>query len=332
MKLNTKYMGLELPNPIIVGSSSLTNSVDNVKTCEKKGAGAVVLKSLYEEQILADGDNLIYKDEMFQWYPEALDFVNNIAKEEGLEKYLKLIKTCKERIDIPVIASINCFSASEWIKFASELENAGADALELNISIVPDDENIDPNQVEQQYISIVKSISQQINIPVAVKISAYFSNLRRIIIKLCGSGANSIVLFNRYYRPDIDVDSIKLITRDTLSAPEEITHSLRWIGILSDKVNCDLVASTGIHDAAGIIKQILAGASTVQVCSALYENGIAFLSDLLSDLKAWMQRKGFDSVEDFRGLINKDPRNSEGWERIHFIKKSMGNIIKPINL
>ncbi len=332
MNIETKFMGLDLPNPIIVGSSSLTNSVKNIKKCASYGAGAVVLKSLYEEQIVADLDKLMEEDDMFQWYPEALDFVNKIAKEEGLENYLKLIKNSKSEVDIPVIASINCYSQHEWTKFSKELELAGADAIELNISIFPENAEIRSETIEDNYINIVRTVASQIDIPVSVKLTTYFTNIRRMVGELSKAGAKGIVLFNRYYRPDIDIDTLKMVTRDTLSGPEEITLSLRWVGLLSNKVPCDLVASTGVHDASAVIKQILAGARAVQVCSVLYENGIAYLGDIIGELKDWMKRKGYNNLNEFQGLINKDVHNTASWERVHFIKKSIGNIIKPINV
>ena len=332
MKFDINLMGIQLRNPLIVASSSLTNSVKNVLNCEKHGAAAVVLKSLYEEQILADSDKLVEQDEMYQWYPQAMDFVQNISKEEGLEAYLNLIRSCKKNVGIPVFASINCYSAMEWPKFANEIENAGADAIELNITIFPSDPMISPLDIESRYMEIINTVRKIVKVPVTVKLSSYFMNIQRIVMKMCEAGASGMVLFNRLYRPDIDIDSMKMITRDTLSSPEELTHSLRWIGLLSAKVRCDLIAGTGIHDAAGVIKQLLAGAKAVEICSVLYENGIGYIRDILNDMEAWMKRKGYDSIDDFRGLINLDPHNSAAWERIHFMKKTSGNIIKPIKL
>ena len=295
MNLETSYMGMKLRNPLIIGSSSLTGSLNNIKTCEEKGAAAIVLKSLYEEQIVADQDLLVDQDEMYQWYPEALDYVSGISKDNGKERYLQLIHDCKSHVEIPVIASVNCFTAQVWPQFAAELENAGADAVELNITIMPQDEAVDPMTIESEYMHIVESVKEKIKIPVSVKISAYFSNIKRIVSMLHKAGASGIVLFNRYYRPDIDIDSLKMITRDSLSCPEELTHSLRWIGLLSGKTPCDLVASTGIHDAAGVIKQILAGARATEICSVLYENGIGYIEEIISDTKAWMKRKGYEN-------------------------------------
>ena len=330
MNLETSLMGLRLKNPIIVGSSSLTSTVKNVKKCEETGAGAVVLKSLYEEQIKANTDQLVGQDEMYQWYPEAMEYVNTISMENGIEKYLDLIKDSKKKVDIPVIASINCFSSNNWINFSKEIENAGADAVELNISIFPESEKLTSEEIENEYFQIVSSVKKITKLPVSVKMSSFFTNIKLMARKFEQSGVGSLVLFNRLYRPDFDIDHLHMTTRDTLSGPEEITQSLRWIGLLSEQLKCDMVASTGIHDAAGIIKQILAGATAVQICSVLYENGIDNIYELISRLNAWMNRKGYESVDDFRGLINKDPHNSLSWERIHFMKKTTGNIIKPI--
>lgn len=330
MNLESSLMGIGLKNPIIVGSSSLTNSIKNVKKCEEAGAGAVVLKSLYEEQILSDSQQIIDQDDMYQWYPEAMDYVKSLSMENGLERYLELIKRAKETIDIPVFASINCFSNGGWVSFAGELENAGADAIELNIGIFPENEQQTSADLENKYIEIVKEVKRATKLPLAIKISTYFSNIMNMSHKFVESGASSLVLFNRYYRPDIDIDNLHMTTRDTLSGPEEITLSLRWVGLLSSKLKCDIVASTGIHNAEGVIKQVLSGAAATQVCSVLYENGINYLHEILSDIQSWMKRKGYENLDAFKGLINKDPQNSLGWERIHFMKKSSGHIIKPI--
>lgn len=330
MNLETSLMGMELKNPIIIGSSSLTDSVSNVKKIAKVGAGAVVLKSLYEEQILAETNQPVSKDEMYKSFPEAMEYVHTFSGEEGIANYLELVRGCKKNVNIPIIASINCFSLNKWVDFSKEIENAGADAIELNISIFPKDEQHKSETIEHEYFRIVKSVKEIVKIPIAVKMSSYFTNIRLVAKKIEESGASALVLFNRYYRPDIDIDYLRMVTRDTLSGPEEITLSLRWVGLLSKKLTCDIVASTGIHDASGIIKQILAGAKGAQVCSILYENGIDYVQELISEMKAWMNRKGFNTIDDFRGLINKDPHNTLSWERIHFMKKTSGEIIKPL--
>jgi dihydroorotate dehydrogenase (fumarate) len=330
MNLETTLMGLKLHNPIIVGSSSLTATVKNVELCEEAGAGAVVLKSLYEEQILADSQEGVEQDDMYQWYPEAMEYIRSLSAEHSVDQYLDLIVRCKKSVKIPVIASINCYNAKKWVDFASEVQKAGADALELNISIFPENEKQTALELETRYYDIVSSIKANCSLPLSVKLNTYFTNIKLVSTGILKSGASSLVLFNRYYRPDIDIDNLHMTTRDALSGPEEITQSLRWVGLLSKRLNCEIIASTGIHDASGVIKQILAGATATQVCSVLYENGISYIGDMLSDISAWMKRKGFNKIEDFRGYINKDPHNTMIWERIHYMKKSSGDIIKPI--
>jgi len=330
MNLSTQYLGLTLPNPVIVGSSGLTSNLKNVKKCAKNKAGAVVLKSLYEEQILADTDELVHQDEMYLWYPEAFEYVNKLSKEDGIDQYLHLIKDCKKEVDIPIVASINCITPEDWPAFSRDLENAGADAIELNITIFPDSEELSCTEIGDRHIRIVRAVSKQVKIPVAAKISHYFSNLRMMGKRLYMAGAKGLVLFNRFYRPNIDIENLKMTSDDTFSGPEEITMSLRWIGLLSASLKADLSASTGVHDSGGIIKQLLAGAATVQICSAIYKNGFSYIRQILEELEIWMRKKGFDSIDDFRGLINKDPHNSATWERIHFMKKTTSDNIQPI--
>ena len=328
MNLETSLMGFRLRNPLIVGSSSLTGTLKNVITCYDEGAGALVLKSLYEEQIINDLQLSGEKDKN-QLTDQAMQYVNSLS--EGVEQYLELIRSCKSQIDIPVIASVNCFSMGNWVKFSKKIEEAGADALELNISMFPKDGSQTSASIEKAYCDIVREVRKAIDMPIAVKMSFYFTNIIRMAQDFVKAGASALVLFNRYYRPDINTDNLHMMARDTLSCPEEISLPLRWIGILSNKINCELVASTGVYDAPGAIKQLLVGAQAVQVCSVLYENGLSYISEMLSDLSAWMNRKGFNSISEFRGLVRNDPHNDLSWERIHFMKKSEGDIIKPIS-
>lgn len=331
MNLETKLMGLSVKNPVMVGSSSLTNSLKSVKRCEEAGAAAVVLKSLFEEQMVSGANETIQQEAMYQWFPEAMEYINNLKMDAGIDTYLQLIANCKKKIEIPVFASINCFSANSWVGLAREIENAGADGLELNISVFPTDESQKSTAIEGEYFKIVRQLRKIIKIPIAVKMSAYFTNIKYVASRFESLGANALVMFNRLYRPDIDIDNLHMTTRDTLSGPEEITLPLRWIGLLSHRLSCDLIASTGIHTASGIIKQLLAGATAVQVCTALYENGVGFIAELLKEINAWCDRKGFKSIDEFRGMISGDPHNSMLWERIHFMKKTSGKIINPIH-
>ncbi|HBH24684.1 MAG TPA: hypothetical protein DDY13_14845 [Cytophagales bacterium] len=330
MKLNTTFMGLPLRNPLIVGSSTLTGTVKNVKKCEKKGAGAVVLKSLYEEQITADPDHLIQQEEMYQWYPEAIQHINDISKTGGKEDYLQFIRNCKKEVGIPVIASINCITHEDWPKYAYDIENAGADALELNISIFPKDDAIDSETIESQYLKIVQAVIKNCKLPISIKLSPYFTNIRRMSSLLCHEGVQGLILFNRFYRPDIDIFKLKMIASDALSGAEEMTQSLRWVGLLSRNLNCDLVASTGVHDYKGAIKMILAGASAVQLCSVLYKQGMGYMKEITDGLMSYMHYMNYNSLLDFKGEINRDPYNTATWERIHFMKKTSGQMVSPI--
>jgi len=322
MDLTTNYLGLILKNPIIIGSSGLTNSVEKIKKLENSGAGAVVLKSLFEEQLLVDRDKLIEQDEQYFWYPEAIDYINNYSKEFGIKEYSDLIKNAKKDIDIPIIASINCISAGEWILFANRIEDAGADALELNVSLLPSDETRSSEENEKIYFNIIEKVKAKVSIPVSLKMSFYSSGLARLIQKLSWTkNVDSFVLFNRYYSPDIDINNFKIISSNVFSTPEEITTSLRWIALLSGKVECDLIASTGIHSGEGTVKQILAGATAVQIVSAIYKNSPEYITTILNELKDWMKNKGFNSLDEFRGKMSyKKAKNPAAFERVQFMK------------
>ncbi len=327
MNLETEVMGLKLANPVIVASSSITNSVENIIKCEQYGAGAVVLKSLYEEQIINEHGK---SRTALRWYPEAVDYARTNGYEKRLEDYLQLIRETKKNVQIPVFASINCCSPLEWTSFIREIETAGADGLELNLFIMANDENTTADEIEREYTGIVKAVKQETRLPICVKLPLNFTNLFNIAGRLHQSGASALVLFSRNYRPDIDIDRLIMTSNDILSAPEEISFSLRWVGLLAKhRTPCDIIASTGVHNAPAIIKQLLAGAAAVQVCSALYENGISYISEMIAGLKSWMERKGFETTGDFRGLIHDDPHNTNAWERIHCMKKTQGKIITP---
>ncbi|MCF8364395.1 MAG: dihydroorotate dehydrogenase-like protein [Bacteroidales bacterium] len=324
MNISTRYMGLELKNPIIVSSSRLTGSYDKIVECAKNGAAAIVLKSLFEEQIISDIDAKLQDNEMYFWYPEATKFVKGISKDHGVNEYIKLIKKVKDNVDIPVIASINCNTSQEWPAFASELEKAGADAIELNIAIFPFDENVESKDIENLYIEILKEVKLHVSIPVSIKLGSCFTNISRIVTLLDVAGADGLVLFNRFFRPDIDIEKGKLIFDNYLSEPSEMTQSLRWVGLMASKVKCDIVASTGIHDYQGVVKQIMAGATATTVCSVLYKKGIPYIKEMLSDLENWMQTNNIKSLDGIRGKINLGKDNSAEFERVQFMRKTTG--------
>jgi dihydroorotate dehydrogenase (fumarate) len=316
--LATTYAGLNMKSPVIVSSSGLTNSIERIKKIALAGAGAVVMKSLFEEQIMHEVNNLSADSD----YPEAGDYLRTYARENSLESYLSIIKGAKDLVDIPIIASINCVSANEWIDFAGKIEGAGADALELNIYFLPIDKDKDPREYEKVYLDLVSSVKEKTNLPVIVKLGSGFSNITWMVNQLYIRGAAAVVLFNRFYTPDIDTSDLSFSSSEVLSSPADLRNSLRWIGIVSSQVQqIDLAASTGVHSGLAVIKQILAGATAVQVCSVLYRNGIDYIRDMINEMKKWMEKNQYEAPGDFRGKLNYNSLDDPTvYERAQFIK------------
>jgi len=318
--LSTKYLGLDLKNPLIVGSCGFTNSVDKIKELEEKGAGAVVLKSLFEEQIQAElSANL---ENYTADYPGATDYIRAYTRGNEVDTYLKLISGAKKSVDIPVIASINCVSANEWVSFARSIEQQGADAIELNVSLLPSNPKMTSGQNEQKYVEIINAVSEMTSIPLTLKMSHYSASLANLIQKLSWTDkVSGFVLFNRYYSPDIDIDKMVVKSADVLSTPAEGCGPLRWIALMSGLIEKDLVASTGIHDSEGVIKQILAGATAVQIVSAVYKNGAGQIATILKGLDEWMEEKSFDDLAAFRGKLSYEKTTEPAvFERTQFMK------------
>jgi dihydroorotate dehydrogenase (fumarate) len=322
--LSTKYLGLSLKSPVIVGSCGLTASLENIIEIERCGAGAVVLKSVFEEEILLESQDLINdakKDKLiYSDLSETLDYVDLHVEEKNLGNYIKLIKESKNAVSIPIIASINCITDSEWINFASKIQDAGADALELNIFHNPSDMHI--NDFDKVTFNIIRKVLKVVSIPVAVKISNCNSNLSFTIQKISESGVAGIVLFNRFYSPDFDIENFSVNSANIFSQPQEQVKPLRWIALLSDKVKCSLAASTGIHHADAVIKQVLAGADAVQVVSTLYLNGIKYLTTINSEIEQWMVKKGIFSLGQIKGkMVYNKTTNPAIFERMQFMKR-----------
>jgi dihydroorotate dehydrogenase (fumarate) len=323
--LSTTYMGLKLKNPLIVSSSRITGDLRTIKQCESYGASAIVLKSIFEEQMVLQSEARLKdgkESEAYYWFPEAKEVVVNLSKEEQLEKYLRFVKTVKENTAIPIIASINCMSAEGWPKFAREIESAGADALELNISIFPFNNSMNSLQIEDLYVEILKKVKAEVSIPVSIKLGHFFTNICSIVSRLVDNGVDGLVLFNRYFRPDIDIESMKVVADEQFSSPDEASLPLRWIALMKgNQLHCDLVASTGIHFHTGVIKQLLVGAEAVQLCSTLYQNGIPYLASLLKGLESWMEQHQFEKIEDFRGKSLDYQTAEASFERIQYMKR-----------
>lgn len=321
---SVQYLGHTLRTPIVISSSGLTNTMSGISRAAEAGAGAVVLKSLFEEQIEStietDGQEM-----ELSMHPEAEQYISQMGMHLGPQQYLELIGEAKAAVDIPVIASMNCVTSKWWGNYGKQIEAAGADAVELNIAIMPRDESEPAEAVEKRYLRIVDRIRQQIDLPLAVKIGPYFTGLPKFASELRKAGASALVLFNRFYQMDIDIEGETLAPGYQFSTPEEIYTSLRWVSILSGDVGCDLSASTGIHSADGVIKQLLAGATTVQMCSALYRSGFEIITQIHDELTAWMERKGYKSISDFQGKLSQSASDDpESYERLQYIKALTG--------
>ncbi len=320
--LETTYLGLKLRNPLVAASSGLTSSVEKIKELEKAGIGAVILKSVFEEQINNEVTSMLAKDQQSMGYPEAEDYIKSYLRDNTIKEHIKLLSEVKKAVDIPVIASINCVSSDEWTNFAKDFEEAGADAIELNIFYVPTDRNEKPGEVEQLYVDVLKKVKDEISIPVSVKFGLYHSNIIGMADKLQANGASGVVMFNRFYEPDINLEKLELTSSEVFSSPSDIRRSLRWVGMVSSKVTkLDIAASTGIHDGSAVIKQILAGAQVAQLCSTLYLNGAGVITDMLAEISEFMKKWNFKRIEDFRGRLSyKNIPDPMVYERSQFMK------------
>jgi dihydroorotate dehydrogenase (fumarate) len=318
VNLTAKYLGLTLKSPLIVSSSGLTHSTEKIARLAEYGAGAVVLKSLFEEQINFEAGSLL-EDSLS---PEAHDYILGYTKSNALEEYLQLIEQTRKQVKIPIIASINCMNVSEWIKFSKDIEGAGADALELNVFFIASDKEWSSEKYEALYYDLVVKIRKVTNLPLAVKIGCHYTNLVSFVHNLYVRGARAVVMFNRFYEPDIDIDHMKHTSAGVFSHPSDIRQSLRWVGIISDQVDrIDIAASTGIHDGRAVVKQILAGAHTVQLCSVLYKKGPEELKRIQEELKDWMIKKNYRTLNEFRGLLNyRKIQDPSVYERSQFMK------------
>jgi len=334
---STTFMGLPLRNPIIAGSSGLMNNLDYLKQLDNAGVGAVVLKSIFEEQIRIESEHFLDSDnsKAKEWksilqgieqqgdyyYDEAMTYINQFAKEHTLDRYLSFISEAKKCLSVPVIASIHCVSQYHWSYFAKLIEEAGADALELNVYVLPSDAGRTSAENEQVYFDVIEQVMKGISIPVSLKIGYYFSSLVQTVTKLSQTGISALTLFNRPYHPDIDIEQLKLSSNHIYSSPDEYIQTLRWVAILSGRVQCDIAASTGIHDYTSVVKQLLAGASAIQIASALYAGGPQAIGQLLSGMGEWMQRHNFQTIKQFKGMFSQDKiENPAALERVQFMK------------
>lgn len=321
MDLTTSYMGIPLKNPIIVGSSGLTNSVDKIKKIDQSGAGAVVLKSIFEEEIVFEHEDILKEAESAGINTDQFDYYDYHLKGKKLNQFIDLIKASKSEISIPVIASINCVYSHEWVAFARRLQDAGADAIELNMFFLPSDLSRSDQALESMYFSVIEKVLKTVSIPVALKISHYFSNLGQMIQKLSRSGVSGLVLFNRFFSPDFDIENLKIKPSFVFSTPADLAVSLRWVAMMAQRVDCDLAASIGVHDGNAVIKQLLAGAQAVQVVSVLYQKGVDYIREMTATLEKWMTSHQYSCLSDFRGKLSQAKADNPAvYERVQFMK------------
>lgn len=317
-KLKTKYLGLTLKNPIILSSSGYTSSVERVVKAAEAGVGAVVLKSIFEEQILGE----IAKLNKYSDYPEAADYLRGYMTENSLNTYLELIRGSKAACSIPIIASINCLEGGDWAKYAREIQVAGADALELNIFELPIDKELSSSQLEERYLNIIRDVRKQITIPLSIKLAQGFTNPIWMAKEIYFRNVNGLTLFNRFYSPDIDINKMTMRSAGVFSTEAELPNIIRWTGLVSSRVPLlDIAASTGVHSGDDAVKVMLAGACAVQICSVVYQNGLEVVDQILHDISAWMDERGFHSTKDFIGSMNWDRSgDSIAYERTQFMR------------
>lgn len=315
---DVKYLGLDLRSPIVVSSSSLTADVNKVKEMESCGAGAVVMKSLFEEQIRGEVEFMASAGHS---YPEMDDYLHAYIRSNSIAQYTEKVKALKEAVTIPVIASINCYSPGEWVEYARQIEAAGADALEINLYDMAVDPKTSPVDIENGYVNVVRSIASELRIPVAVKIGQHFTSIVGFADRIASAGARGVVIFNRFFVPDIDIDKICLVPGAPLSHESDYREVLRWTAILSSAVRVDIAATTGVHTSETAVKMILAGASCVQICSAIYRHGTGIIRQFNDRLLKFLNDNNVENISDIRGRLSysslQDPAM---YERVQFMK------------
>jgi dihydroorotate dehydrogenase (fumarate) len=321
MELSTRYMGLELRNPLVASASPLSYTLDGVQRLAAGGVGAIVLFSLFEEQLREEAaDNAQLVDAPAESFPEALDYVPSIVKDDaGPRTYLGLLERAVSSIDVPVIGSLNGVTAEGWIDYARAMQEAGAAAIELNIYYLPGDPHTSGRDVERRHVDILQRVKGAVTIPVAAKLGPYFSSTGEIALRLDEAGADALVLFNRPLQPDVDAEELAIVPRVTLSTRAEGRLPRTWIALLRGRVRASLAATSGVEEAADVASYLLAGADVVMTTSALLRHGPAYAATLLDGLSTWMDRKGFRSVDDFRGMLAVPEADETAYERAGYV-------------
>ena len=323
--LSTKYLGLNLKNPIIVGSSPLTATLDSLKKCEDAGVGAVVLKSIFEEQIEGDSDALIDETQQYLVHADAYGFMKGSSMERAIDGHLTLLQDAKKALDIPIIASINCRTSGSWIEYSNRFVACGADAIELNHYIVAADLEVDGTAIEKNYLSLVKAARKKVKIPLSLKMGSSFSSLSNLLFKLDQQSIDGVVLFNRFFSPDINIKKLTFGSAHMFSSENEYAQSLRWTALMSEDLRYDICAATGIHSGDTIVKQLLAGAKAVQLCTVLMKYGLPAVSKIQGDIASWMDEHEFARIADFNGKLAQERiADPSRWERTQYMRSLMG--------
>lgn len=321
--LNTTYLGLQLKNPVVASASPISKKLDGIRHLEDAGAGAVVMYSLFEEQIVHESlalDHFLSRGT--DSYAEALSYFPDLENYNvGPEDYLKLISNAKKAVDIPIIGSLNGVSTGGWIDYAKSIEQAGADGLELNVYYIPTDPNLSSQELEQNYIDLVKNIRSQVRIPLAVKLNPFFTALPHLANQLAGAGANGLVLFNRFIQPDLDIETLEVTPNLVLSNSNELRLPLRWLAILYGRVQADLALTSGVHTAQDVLKAMMAGASVTMLASSLLMNGMKRISEILTDMQQWMETYEYESVKQMQGSMSQRAvAEPAAFERANYMK------------
>ncbi|MFZ2325191.1 MAG: dihydroorotate dehydrogenase-like protein [Ignavibacteriaceae bacterium] len=323
MDITTTYLGLKLKSPIVCSAGPLSEKISNIREMEDAGAGAVVLYSIFEEQIEHEQLELYHHTsdhsesfaEATSYFPEPFEF------KLGPDEYLNHIRKAKEAVNIPIIASLNGKSIGGWTDYAKKMEQAGADALELNIYLLPTDIKRPGTEIEKTYIDIVKAVKSNVKIPIAVKMHPFFSSTSWMASELSKAGADGLVLFNRFYQPDIDLETLDVVPNVILSTPMAMRLPLRWIAMLYGRINADLAATSGVYTAEDVLKMMMAGAKVTEILSSLLKFGIGHIADITTNLKSWMEEKEYESIEQMRGSMSyMNVNDPSKFERANYMK------------
>jgi dihydroorotate dehydrogenase (fumarate) len=330
--LTTRYLGMTLKNPLVVSASPLAEEIGNVRRMEDAGAAAVVLPSLFEEQIQVESNTLDqFLSQGTESFAESLTYIPNMTGYNlGPDGYLEHLRRTKQAVSIPIIGSLNGTSTGGWVGYAKKIEEAGADALELNIYFISTDVEMAGEQVEQMYVDLVAQVKASIHVPVAVKIGPYFSSLPNTAKRLNQAGADALVLFNRFYQPDFDLENLEVVPNLILSTPHELLLRLNWVAVLYGKVAADLAVTGGVHTGLDVLKSMMAGARVAMMTSALFRNGIGHLAAVQAELRKWMEEHEYESIQQMQGSMSQravaDP---SAFQRANYVKVLSSYAMKP---